>query len=108
MKELPNKTNVEKKKCKRIINGLVKNQRRTHIFYYLSKHAGKGIRGNIKKLIIKGANREIIKTYLDRKSIENELIQYNNNHFQKAKDSNVHKDKIHTELRNDEVRNKIL
>ena len=81
MKELPNKTNVVKKKCKTIINGIVKNQRRMHIFYYLSKYARKGIRENIKKLIIKGANREIIKIYLDRKSIENELIQYNNNYF---------------------------
>ena len=81
MKKLSNETNIEKKKYKRIINRIIRNQRRMHTFHYLSKHAGKGIRGNIKKLIIKGANREMIKTCLDRTYIENELIQYNNNHF---------------------------
>ena len=107
-KELSNETNSEKKNHKMIINRIVWNQRRIHTFYYLLKYAGKGVRRNIKKLVIKGANREVIKSYLDRTSIENELLQFNNNHFQKAKDSNVYKDKTYKKLRSNKVRNKTL
>ena len=52
----------------------MKNQRRMHIFHYLSKHSRKGIRENIKKLIIKGANEEVLKSCIDRMSIENKLL----------------------------------
>ena len=52
-----------------------------HMFHYLTRHAGKGVKGSLRKLIIKDNNGKL-KTLLDQELIEIEiLLQYNNNHF---------------------------
>ena len=48
-----NETENDKCKRKKINNRIIKNQYQQHKFHYLARHAGKGIRENIKKLHIK-------------------------------------------------------
>ena len=68
--ELPNVMDAEKKNQKRTMNSIIRNQNRMHIFHYLPRHEGKGVRRNIKKLLIKGENGEVTKSYLYKSSIE--------------------------------------
>ena len=51
--KLTNETENDKKKRKKIRNGIIRNQNRMHTFHFLIRHVGKGIKGNAKKLIIK-------------------------------------------------------
>ena len=44
----------------------------------------------------------------NKDKIGKKLMEYNKNHFSKAKDSKVCKDKIHESLTNDNVRDKML
>jgi len=44
------------KKKKKIIAGIRKKLRRNHTFHYLSRHVGKGIRDNIKRLQVENDN----------------------------------------------------
>ena len=48
-----------------------------HIFYYLLRYIGKGIKGNIKKLQITNENNKIVKTHLNRTLIESKIIIFN-------------------------------
>ena len=68
--------NHQKMKSK-ILKNIEKQQKRTHTFRYLSKHAGKGIKGSLKRLYITNQNNEIQKTIIDKESIENEIMMEN-------------------------------
>jgi len=46
-------------------------------------------------LIKKDYNRNITSIYTNRESIENELITYNRDHYKKAFDSPLYRDKIY-------------
>jgi len=70
---LANETEKEKKKRKRVIDGIIKNQNRMYMFHYLTWHAGKGVKGSLRKLIIKDKNGEL-KILLDQESIKTEII----------------------------------
>jgi len=100
-------TNHQKMKSK-VLKSIEKQQKRTHAFRYLSKHAGKGIKGSLKRLHIINHNNEIQKTIIDKESIENEIMKYNTKHFKEAHQSKTFKDKIYAELHNDVIRNNIL
>ena len=53
-------------------------------------------------------NNEVAKEYHDRNSIENEIAEYNKQHFWKAYSSNAFKDKIYSKLKVEQIRDKIL
>ena len=53
-------------------------------------------------------NDEVIKECYDRASIEREIAQHNKKHFRQAYSSKAFQDKIYTQLKCDEVRDKIL
>jgi uncharacterized surface protein with fasciclin (FAS1) repeats len=74
--EIENEMEKDKKKRKKIINNIVKNQQRLHTFHYLTKHVGKGVKGYLKKLIVrdKQGNK---KTLLDCELIEKHIMEYN-------------------------------
>ena len=46
--------------------------------------------------------------HLDRKSIENKLLEHNRNYFRKVLQINAFKDKIYPKLQDNETHNKIL
>jgi len=93
---------------KKVIKNIEKQQKRNHTFRYLTKHAGKGVKGNLKRLHIVNENDQIIRTIIDKENIEKTIKEFNEKHFQKAHQSIAYKDKIYAELDRDDIRNKIL
>ena len=67
--ELENELQKDKKKRKKIINNIIKNQNRLHTLHYLTRHAGKGMNGCLKKLIITDENGTL-RILLNREIIE--------------------------------------
>lgn len=96
------------KKKKRILAGIKKKLRRDHTFHYLSRHVGKGKRETMKRLQIPSSDGSEDEYVIDREKMENKIMEYNRSHFKKAHNSKVFNDKIYKELRNDNVRDKIL
>ena len=64
--ELANEMQNDKKKCKKIMNSIIKSQNRICIFHYLSRYAGKGVNRCLKKLITKDRDSKLT-ILLDRK-----------------------------------------
>ena len=97
----------DKKKRKKIINNIVKNQQRLHAFHYLTKYIGKGVRGCLKKLVVKDeqGNESIL---LNRESIEKYIMEYNQQFFATPTEIKIFKDKIQDKLSIPEMRDKIL
>ena len=58
------------------MNGIVRNQNRLHSFQYLTQHAGKGVKGCLKKFIVEDEGG-IKNTLLDRGSTEEKIIEIN-------------------------------
>ena len=79
-----------------------------HSFYYISRLIGKGERDRIKRIYVIDKNQQIKNTYVDRERIQREKCDYNEAHFKKAHDTIAHKDKIYVQLRDDNIRDKIL
>ena len=79
------------------MNNIIKNQNRLHTFHYLTRHAGKGVNGCLKKLIIK-EDKGKLSTLVDRESIEEEIIQYNKQFFKKPTEMKVFNNKIYKRL----------
>ena len=89
------------------MNGIIKLQQQLHTFHYLTKHAGKEVNGYLKKLIMKNDDG-VLKTMVDRTSIETEIIKYNKNFFEEPIKTKVYKDRIYERLNHQSIRNKIL
>ena len=53
-------------------------------------------------------NNQIIITYVDRESVERNIIHYDTKHLTKAHVSEAHLDKIYHKLKGDEIRDKTL
>ena len=83
-------------------------QKRKHTFKYLTKHAGKGTKDNLKRLHIINKNQTIERTIIGKEQIECEIMKFNENHFQQAHTSEMFRDKIYAELDNNKIRDKIL
>jgi len=107
-----NELNVEdikyKKKKKKIIRGIKRTLQRYHEFRYLSRHAGKGRRDNLKRIHECNDENVIVKSYTDRQSIEEKIIDFNTKHFMQAHQSIAFKDRIYEKLKRDNVRDKVL
>jgi len=102
-------TNQHHKKIKRkAMKNIEKQIRRNQTFKYLTKHAGKGVKGNLKRLHIIEDNQTISRTIIGKENIEHEIKKFNENHFKQAHQSEMYKDKIYAELENNEIRDKIL
>ena len=82
--------------------------KRNHTFHYISRHARKGERENIRHLIVMNDKEEITETLIKREEIEGRLKEHNINYLKKAHYSNVFNDRIYKRLRENSVRNKIL
>ena len=95
------------KKKKKIIAGIRRKLSRDHTFHYLSRHVGKGVKDNIKRLQVKHSNGDI-ETVIERKEIEDKIKDYNTKHFKKAHNSIAYKDKICHKLNRNHVRDKML
>ena len=89
------------------MNGIVRNQNRARYFHCLTRHAGKGVKGCLKKLIVEdvGGNKN---TLLDRSYIEENIIESSACHFKQAKNTPTFTDKTHDKLTEESVRNKTL
>ena len=77
------------------------------MFHYLSRHVGKGLKDNIKRLQIVNDDDSKV-TLIKREEIESRIREHNTNHFKKAHRSIAYKDKIYDKLRRNPIRNKIL
>ena len=82
--------------------------KRNQTFKYLTKHAGKGVKGNLKRLHIINNNQAIQKTIIGKEQIEREIMNYNQNHFKQVHQLEMHNDRIYAELGNNEIRDNIL
>ena len=80
---------------------------RNNTFSYLTRTLGKP-KNSLKKLRIHNESKSRMNTSYEREEIEKELIQFNRNHFSKAKETAAYKNKIIKALNKDEVRDKIL
>ena len=98
----------QRKTKKKIISGIKKKLNKIYSFHYISRHVGKGEKYSIKRLHAVDKNNTIINTYMEQERIEQELSKYNEAHFKKAHDTIAYKDKIYVQLRDDQVRDKIL
>ena len=95
------------KKKKKVLAGIRKKLSRDHTFHYLSRHVGKGVKNNIKRLQVKNQNgsTEIV---IKREDIEEKIKDHNTRHFKKAHNSIAFKDRIYNQLKHNTVRDKIL
>ena len=93
---------------KKIINSIQRKLQRNQSFRYVSKHIGKGVKGSLKRLYIVNENGEIVKTHIDKETIEEQIQNHKVKHFTKAHSSKMYKDKIYAELNNPQIRDKIL
>ena len=75
-------TDKNKKKRKEIIQRLLKARRRDHSFQYLTRHAGKRPREDLKILHKKDHENYIVEIYKTRNEIEGAIIEYNKEHYQ--------------------------
>ena len=105
--DLANKNEADKRKRKKIINNIVKSQQRLHTLHFLTRHAGKGIKGCFKKLIVKDENGSD-KTITDRKEIEHNVMDFNQKFFKAPTETKVYKDKIYDKLSDPSIRDKII
>ena len=105
--ELDDKTEKDRKKKNKIKRSIIKSQQRLHTFYFLTKHAGKGVKGCLKKLIVydEQGNEQ---TILDRKSIEDHIINYNKQFFTEPTNTKVYNDKIYDKLSQIDIRDKVV
>ena len=87
---------------------LKKTMKRNNAFRHITRHAGKGNRDSLKRTHESNEENVIVKTYVDRKSIESKLIEHNKNHFKQAHQSIAFKDKTYKKLKDDDVRNRVL
>ena len=95
------------KKKKKVIAGIRRKLKRDHTFHYLSRHVGKGVKDNIKRLQVVNDDDSKI-TLIQREEIESRIQIHNTNHFKKAHESIAYKDKIYNKLRLNSIRDKIL
>jgi len=96
------------KKRKKIISGIRKELIRNHTFQYLSRHVGKGQRDGLRRLHKTNNNNEIVESYVDRLTIEKELVEHNKDHFTKAHATEIYRDRIYQKLGEEKVRDRIL
>ena len=100
---------IEKiKKRKKIMGRIKRTLKRNHTFRYLSWHAGKGSREMIKRVHVVNEASQITKIYVDRESVEKNIINYNKKYLTKANQSEAYLDRIYHRLKNDEIRDRIL
>ena len=96
------------KKKKKVIAGIRRKLKRDHTFHYLSRHVGKGMRDSIKRLQVENENENENITLIKREEIESRIREHNTQHFKKAHESIIYRDKIYEKLRTNSIRNKIL
>jgi len=97
---------IEEKRQK-AIKTVKEKMQRNDTFSYLIRTLGNP-KNSLKKLRIHNESKSRMNTSYEREEIEKELIQFNRNHFSKAKETAVYKNKIIKALNKDEVRDKIL
>ena len=97
---------IEEKRQK-AIKTVKEKMQRNDTFSYLTRTLGKP-KNSLKKLRIHNESKSRMNTSYEREEIEKELIQFNRNHFSKAKETAAYKNKIIKALNKDEVRDKIL
>ena len=74
----------------------------------MTKCIGKGKWGSLTWLCIKNNNNIIVEIHITRENIEKAIIEHNTNHFKKVLNTKAFKDKIHNQLENNKIRDKIL
>ena len=101
-------TGMPAKKKKQIIKSIQRRLKRNRSFKYISKHAGKGTKGSLKRLHAENEKGEIITTIVNKEDMEDKIKCHNLKYFTKAHNLKVHNDKIYAELINSRVRDGIL
>jgi len=106
--DVGNETEKDRKKCKKVIQRIIKAKKCNYQFQYMIKYLGKGVKGAFRKLHITNEDKQIVKTINKREDIEEAIIIYNRNHLKQAHNMSIYKDKIYHQLSNDQIRDKIL
>ena len=66
------------------MKNIKKQLKRYQIFKYLTKHIGKGVKGNLKRLHIINENQAIKRTIIGKERIKCKIINFIENHFKQA------------------------
>ena len=74
----------------------------------MTNYLGKGERSALKRLHVIDQDGQISLTMTTKEEIEQAIMQYNQQHYTKANDTNIYKDKIYEQLQYDSVRNSII
>ena len=72
------------------------------------QNIGRGMKEALCRLYVKDNNNQIVKILTSRAEIEQVIIEYNKQHFQKVHNTEVYQDKIYNKLYEDQTQNKIL
>jgi len=96
------------KRRRKALKTVMQAQNRQRTFTMLTKYVGKGQKQTLKRLNIPMQDGQNYKQVSDRRTIENEIINYNKKHFKQAFTSKAYIDKIYENLRHDEIRDKVL
>jgi len=83
---------------KKLIDKIKKAQNRNHPFQYLTRNFSKEKYNHFKRLHQVDENNKIINTFLDWKTIEIEIIQFNESHYKKVFETKVVTDKMQDKL----------
>ena len=85
-----------------------KDKYRQYTFGFLTKNVGKGVKNSLKRVKVVNQKNEVEKECHDRSSIEHEVSEHNIKHFRKACSSNAFKYRMHSKLKSNHIRYKIL
>jgi len=96
------------KKKKKVLARIRRKLKRNHIFNYISRYAGKGVREKMRYLHTLNNRNEIQETLVQRDEIEKKISQHNTAHLKIAHNSVAYKDKIYHRLRENSTRDRIL
>ena len=95
-------------KKKKAIRSIRQGKFRQDTFNVLSKHVRKGSKASLKKVRMIDDKGEVLTEHQDRKSIEEEAIKHETNHFTQVRSTKAHRDKTHHRLTNNKARDRML
>ena len=73
----------------RAIRNILKNRQRESAFRHMTKHIGQGRKRGLIQVHEIDANNQIVKTHVGKEAIEESVMNYNRNHYSKAKNALV-------------------
>ena len=81
--QISNENESDKKLWKQVMQQIQKEKNQNYEFQFLTINIGRGAKESLKRLV-EEENLNVVRYHSDRQMIENKLIEFNIQHYQKA------------------------